>query len=64
MQETGTVGISLFNLMGQELQIIEESNLVKGIHNYKTDVRDLPAGPYLIQFTTKNNQFQKMVIIQ
>ncbi len=62
LQDTD-IELKIFNLAGNEIIMLHNGFLNKGIHQFKFDATGLPSGIYLYQVTTPlNTQTQKMIL--
>ena len=59
------VNISIYNTMGQLMDVIVNDNLSSGYHTYVWDANDAPSGLYLIQTDVNSNiSTQKVLLIK
>ena len=59
------VNISIYNTMGQLMDVIVNDNLSSGYHTYVWDASDAPSGLYLIQTDVNSNiSTQKVLLIK
>lgn len=57
------VKLTIFNILGEELQVIINGKLNCGVHQYKFDASTLPSGIYLYQLNTDNFTDTKKLIL-
>jgi len=57
--------LTLCDIQGRELEVVEQGWMAAGIHNFPLDAGKLPAGMYLLQLQTSGRRFiQKAVVIK
>lgn len=63
IKQQGTVKISLLNLMGQEIRIVEESSFIGGNHSITFDANGLLPGIYFLKMESVNGTDVKKVVL-
>lgn len=60
--ETERVRLSIFDALGNEIQVLMDKTLPKGAHQVRFDGRRLPAGAYFYRLVMENQQVTKRMI--
>ncbi len=65
LPEEGVYKIKLFDILGRELQTIDEGSLVKGSHSYMVEMNNFPSGTYFIHVSGNDvNSVQKILLLK
>lgn len=64
IEESCDTDIKLYNNVGQVMQNIYKGFLLANVHEFSTDISNLPAGLYFITLTTKTTIASKNLIIR
>ena len=63
LSENLQVITELYNTLGQRVILLADEKQAAGIHKYVLDLKNLPAGLYLIKMTTTNEVYVKQIIV-
>lgn len=63
INESSDVAITLVNLLGEELFVVNLTHLLPGKHLQELSVKDLPAGLYVVHAKINNVIFSKQLVI-
>ncbi len=56
------VNLTVFDLIGREIKVLENTNLSSGDHSYRISKNDLPEGMYLIKLMVGNESQVKKIV--
>ncbi len=62
LEESAHVSIKIYNLMGQEIEMLERTYLPAGEHETVWQPKDLPGGIYICKFQLSNRQSETSLI--
>lgn len=63
--KTGYVVLKVFNLIGQEVSVLQQGRLNAGLHSVTFDASALPSGVYLYRLETPNySETKRMILIK
>ena len=61
----GNITLNVFNLQGQEVDVIFEGFQTSGVHSYNWDASHLSSGAYYIKLSDGVNQtFEKAILLK
>ena len=65
LEKNAKVQLSIYNILGQKLDVLLNSNLTAGVHRVQFDGRNLPSGIYFYQLRVGNQtQVRKMELMK
>lgn len=65
LPNAGTVKLTVYNLLGQEIKILVNGFKESGTHSYNFDAKDLNSGIYIYKLETANfTQTRKMMLVK
>ncbi len=59
----GAVTLSLYDLLGREVAVLDRSTRLAGTHDVSFNVRDLPAGSYVLRLSTGSGVASRMISV-
>ncbi|MCP4633165.1 MAG: T9SS type A sorting domain-containing protein, partial [candidate division Zixibacteria bacterium] len=63
LMQSGVVNLSVYNLMGQNIETIINNSMEKGQHNINWDASTYSSGIYFYKLTTNNKTFTKRMTL-
>ncbi|MCP4632295.1 MAG: T9SS type A sorting domain-containing protein [candidate division Zixibacteria bacterium] len=63
LMQSGVVNLSVYNLMGQNVETLINNRMDKGQHNINWDASTYSSGIYFYKLTTNNNTFTKRMTL-
>ena len=61
----GNVSLSVYNMLGEEIQILQNGFLQAGIYSYNFNAEELPSGVYIYNLSNNNKtQIKKMLLLK
>ena len=63
MPKAGKVRIEIFNLVGQRIETLLNSQMPAGLHEVEFNAKKLPSGVYLYKIESEKHQDVKKMIL-